>query len=118
MPVGLGRARHFALAAMALALVPLYALLHALVAPALPRAADPLTLAAGLLGAALLAALVGLALAVMLRPRHPVVARWRIHFRQGLYAHLPLERSVDRLMRQRQPESTRLDPVTTTGEAS
>jgi len=118
MPVGLGRARHFTLAAMALALVPLYALLHALVAPALPRAADPLTLAAGLLGAALLAALVGLALAVMLRPRHPVVARWRIHFRQGLYAHLPLERSIDRLMRQRQPESTRLDPVTTTGEAS
>ncbi len=122
LPAGLDRPRRLLLAALALGLVPLYALLHALVAPALPRAADPLTLAAGLLGAALLVALVGLALAVTLWPRHPAVARWRTHFRQGLYAHLPLERATDRLMRHRLPEPTRLSSpsrtVTARGEVS
>jgi len=101
MPAGLGRSQRLALAGMALSLVPLYALLNALISPALPRAAEPLTLSAGLLGGAMLVALVSLALLVTLRPHHPAIARWRIHFRHGLYAHLPLERGIDRLARRR-----------------
>ncbi|MBB3329577.1 NAD(P)H-quinone oxidoreductase subunit 5 [Halomonas campaniensis] len=118
MPAGLGLRQRLALAAMALALVPLYALLHALVSPALPLAAEPLSPASALLGAAMLMALVGLALAVTLRPHHPAVVRWRIHFRQGLYAHLPLERSIDHLMCQRLPATRRVDTVTVRGEWS
>ncbi|WP_404295447.1 NADH-quinone oxidoreductase subunit L [Halomonas sp.] len=101
MPAGLGRRQQLALAGLALSLVPLYALLNALISPALPWAAEPLTLSAGLLGGAMLAVLVSLSLLVTLRPHHPTVARLRIHFRQGLYAHLPLERSIDRLARRR-----------------
>ncbi|APE30666.1 NADH dehydrogenase [Halomonas aestuarii] len=118
MPAGLGRPQRLALAAMALSLVPLYALLHALVSPALPQAVEPLTLASGLLGAAVLLTLVSLALLAMLEPRHAAIAPWRIHFRNGLYAHLPLERAIDRLTRHRRPTPARIDTVTVKGEWS
>ncbi|MDR5898502.1 hypothetical protein QC823_05805 [Halomonas vilamensis] len=80
---------------MALALVPLYALLHSVLAPALPSAYVPLTPTAGLLGALVLASLVLVAGAVTLFPQAAWVARWRVHFSQGLYLALPLQRAVD-----------------------
>lgn len=112
MPAGLALPRRLALAAMALSLVPLHALLHALVSPLLPRAADPLTLVTGLLGAAVLVVLASLALLVILQPRHPRVARWRTHFRQGLYVHLPLERAIVRLTPRHRPLPTRAPHAT------
>ncbi|MDZ7851738.1 MAG: NADH-quinone oxidoreductase subunit L [Halomonas sp.] len=118
MPAGLGRDRRLALVAMALALVPLYALLHALVSPALPRASDALTLGTGLLGGAVLLTLVSLSLIVVLKPQHSMVAYWRIHFRQGLYAHRPLERLIERLMRHRHPIPAPLNRVLVKGEGS
>ncbi|MFW6345569.1 MAG: NADH-quinone oxidoreductase subunit L [Halomonas sp.] len=118
MPAGLPQRQRLTLAAMALALVPLYALLHALISPALPQAAAALTPAAGVLGAMVLAALGSLALAVTLPPHHPAVARWRSHFRQGLYAHLPLERGIDRLMLPRLPTPARADTAIIKGEWS
>ncbi|RUR27201.1 NADH-quinone oxidoreductase subunit L [Vreelandella andesensis] len=95
LPVGIAKPKRLALFAMALALVPLYALLHGVLAPALPSTYTPLTLTAGLLGALMLASLVLVAGAVTLFPQATWVARWRVHFSQGLYLAQPLQRAVD-----------------------
>ena len=95
MPVGTAKPKRLALVGMALALVPLYALLHSVLAPALPSAYTPLTLTAGLLGTLMLASLVLAAGAVTLFPQAAWVARWRVHFSQGLYRALPFQRAVD-----------------------
>jgi len=101
LPAGVAARQRLVHVALALSLVPLYALLYTLVAPALASPAAPLTPAAAALGIAMLLALACLALPLMLHPHHPTLARWRRHFRHGLYAHLPLERGLDRLTRQR-----------------
>jgi NAD(P)H-quinone oxidoreductase subunit 5 len=95
MPVGTAKRKRLALFVMALGLVPLYALLHSMLAPALPSAYAPLTLMAGLLGTLMLASLVLAAGAVTLFPQAACVARWRVHFSQGLYLALPFQRAVD-----------------------
>ncbi|MEC4768998.1 NADH-quinone oxidoreductase subunit L [Halomonas sp. CUBES01] len=94
MPVGMTKPRRLALFVMALALVPLYALLHSLLAPALPSAYAPLTLTAGLLGSLMLASLILAAGVVMVFPQAAWVARWRVHFSQGLYLAMPFQRAL------------------------
>ena len=48
-----------------------------------------------LLGTLMLASLVLAAVAVTLFPQATWVARWRVHFSQGLYLALPFQRAVD-----------------------
>ncbi|MGM0831270.1 NADH-quinone oxidoreductase subunit L [Halomonas qinghailakensis] len=95
MPLGTAKLNRLGMFVMALALVPLYALLHSLLAPALPSAYTPLTFSAGLLGGMVLVSMVLVAGLVTLFPQAAWVARWRVHFSQGLYLALPFQRVVD-----------------------
>lgn len=97
IPARLAFSQRIKLFMMAVALVPLYVLLHLLLAPALvePMAAfDPLI---GILGGLILALLVGLVGVITLRPEHPQVRRWRQHFSYGLYIDVTLQRWQARL---------------------
>ena len=97
MPAGLALSQRIKLFMMALALVPLYALLHILLSPVLvqPVAAfDPLT---EVLGGLILILLVGLVSIITLRPNHPLVRRWRQHFSYGLYIDVTIQRWLARL---------------------
>jgi NAD(P)H-quinone oxidoreductase subunit 5 len=102
IPMGTAKVKRFQLSVMAIGLVPLYVLLHGLLAPALPRAYDSLTLPAGVLGGLVLGSLLLVAMVVTLLPSAPFVARSRIHFSQGLYLAQPFQRCVYRLAPTRQ----------------
>ncbi|MGM0616002.1 MAG: NADH-quinone oxidoreductase subunit L [Pseudomonadota bacterium] len=119
VPAGLGFVQRMKLCLMAVALVPLYALLHSLLAPALvePVAAfDPLT---GILGGLVLALLVSLASVITFREDHPWVIRWRLHFSYGLYIDVVLQRWLARFKPQSlQVVTPSLSPSYAEGESS
>ncbi|MEC7376173.1 MAG: NADH-quinone oxidoreductase subunit L [Pseudomonadota bacterium] len=80
-------------AAMALALVPLYSLLHLLLGPAVP---DPngfsIPLAAYMAGGLMVLTLGACTLTIVFGGQFPVTRALSAHFRQGLYLELPFDR--------------------------
>lgn len=98
MPAGLPLTQRVMLCVLALTLVPLYALIHALLAPALPQLAAPFHWLTGLLGAVMVVVLLTLSLLVLQWPSHPRIAVWRLHISQGLYLDAVLQRWLLRAM--------------------
>jgi NAD(P)H-quinone oxidoreductase subunit 5 len=97
VPAGLPLVQRLMLCLLALALLPIYAVVHVLLAPALPQPSAPFHWVTGIIGGGVLAVLVTLATLVTLWPAHPRVARWRLHFSYGLYLDVSLQRWLMRL---------------------
>jgi NAD(P)H-quinone oxidoreductase subunit 5 len=92
MPCGAGTRARVSIAGMALLLVPVYAILHALLGSAVPaHATFALPEVALVIGFGLVAALALLSLMVALAPRSRPMASLYRHFSQGLYLDLPFD---------------------------
>ncbi|KPQ01605.1 NADH-quinone oxidoreductase subunit L [Marinobacter sp. HL-58] len=101
MPRGTRLAARMRIAGLALLLVPVYAILHALLGSAVPEHATFALPGVALgIGFGLLAALVLLSLMVALAPRARPVASLHRHFSQGLYLDLPFDQLTRRLASQ------------------
>lgn len=98
MPRGTGVRARVSIAGLALLLVPVYAILHALLGSAVPdHAAFALPNVAWVAGFVLLAGLALLSLMVALAPCSRPMALLYRHFSQGLYLDLPFDRATRRL---------------------
>ena len=98
IPAGATAAVKLRLAAMAVSLVPVYALLHGLVGPAVPVhegfVAPTVAYASGLMVVGMLALF---SLLILLGSRYRTTRVLCAHFRQGLYLELPFDRLTRRL---------------------
>ncbi|NMT64949.1 NADH-quinone oxidoreductase subunit L [Marinobacter orientalis] len=98
MPRGTSVRGRASIAGLALLLVPVYAILHALLGSAVPdHATFVLPDVAWIAGFALLVALALLSLMVALAPRSRPMASLYRHFSQGLYLDLPFDQLTRRL---------------------
>ncbi|MDL0433494.1 NADH-quinone oxidoreductase subunit L [Marinobacter sp. TBZ242] len=101
MPRGTGFRVRVRIAGLALLLVPVYSILHALLGTAVPEHATfALSAVAWGVGFALLSALALLSLMVSLAPRSRAMASLYRHFSQGLYLDLPFDQLTRRLASQ------------------
>ncbi|WP_372925864.1 NADH-quinone oxidoreductase subunit L [Marinobacter sp.] len=101
MPRGTDARARACIAGLALMLVPVYALLHALLGSAVPEHATfALPVAAWVVGFALLAVLALMSLVVALAPRARPMASLHRHFSHGLYLDLPFDQLTRRLASQ------------------
>lgn len=98
IPAGATAGLKLQLAAMAVSLVPIYALLHLLVGPAVPaHAGFTVPPAAYALGAAIVLLLVVFSMLILVGARFRAMRVLCTHFRQGLYLELPFERLTHHL---------------------
>lgn len=85
-------------AAMAVALVPLYSVLHLLVGPAVPEAGGfNIPLAGYVTGSVMVLLLALCSLGIVFGGEYPVTRAMSAHFRRGLYLELPFDR-ITRLL--------------------
>lgn len=93
VPAGATMVIKLRVAAMAVALVPLYAVLHFLLGPAVPvHQGISVPLAGYAAGAVLVALLVACSALILFGPRFRATRALAAHFRQGLYLDLPFDK--------------------------